>query len=307
MNEVILTGSRQDRLKYAQQSFEKLRRSDKTIRDYQKAIKNFIRFIDNKPLTQDTLIEYYSELEKHTEWSVSTKNKYLTAAKTLAQILYNTGQIPMDITKDISGKSIGSFKQSKRHKKNGVKNDDLKVIAERVRAMAHLSPRTQRDAAIFALLIFQGLRSIEVVRLDVEDIDFASNTILIWGKGRDDKELRHLLPTTAEVLERYLNSSNKRSGALFINGSSNSKGERLSTKSVNKMVKIFCLRIGFKYSPHQFRHTYTSKLIDAGIPLPIVMKQTGHKCLETLQNYYEELDEKKSIPRIEAAFSDIQM
>ena len=307
MSEIILTGNQEARLEAAQKMFSTLRRSEKTKRDYQKSIKRFIEFIGDGQITENTLVEYYDELASHTEWSVSTKNKYMTSARVFMRMLHNLrpNEVP-DITKDLSGKSIGGFKQNKRHKKDGVSPEDMQTITNYLKYIPN-TPKNLREKAIYALLIFQGLRSIEIVRLDVDDLDLRAKTARVLGKGEDDKVLVALHSNTVEVLSNYLEATGRKSGPLFVNEASNSKGERLSTKSIRKIVKQLYIRFGIKYSPHQFRHAHTTTLINAGLPLPVVQHYTRHSCLETLQHYYDEVNEHKTFPKVEGAFNGIEI
>jgi len=66
-----------------------------------------------------------------------------------------------------------------------------------------------RLKAILSLLIFQGLRQIEITRLNVSDIDLKNKTANILGKGRDDKELVHLHSIAVKVLKEYLSKGLK--------------------------------------------------------------------------------------------------
>ncbi len=73
------------------------------------------------------------------------------------------------------------------------------------RLLSNLSDKQDyRLRTILALLILQGLRQIEIVRLNVNDIDLDAKTMMIHGKGRDDYELIDLHPHTIEVLNKYL-------------------------------------------------------------------------------------------------------
>jgi integrase/recombinase XerC len=80
---------------------------------------------------------------------------------------------------------------------------------------------------MLALFMYQGLRQIEVVRLDVTDIDLKNGKAFIHGKGRDDKEPIALHPYTTQALADYLQASNKKSGALFTSTSNNSYNQRI--------------------------------------------------------------------------------
>ncbi|GAH42065.1 unnamed protein product, partial [marine sediment metagenome] len=108
------------------------------------------------------------------------------------------GVIPADITQNIK-----TFRQSKKHKKDGLTDEEIKVLMGKVGPLPNTA-RATRLKAILVLLTLQGLRQIELIRLSVRDLDFVSKTAFIQGKGQDDKELINLQPETCRTLQEYL-------------------------------------------------------------------------------------------------------
>ena len=72
-----------------------------------------------------------------------------------------------------------------------------------------------RLRAIISLLFFQGLRQVEIYRLNFDDIDLANGIIKVLGKGREDKEYKHLHPVSQKALKRYLRVSHAKYGPTF--------------------------------------------------------------------------------------------
>lgn len=87
-----------------------------------------------------------------------------------------------------------------------------------------------RLRAIIALLLYQGLRTVEICRLDVADVDTATGRLQVLGKGRDDKEYIFLHPQTAKALKTYHKASHVKDGSLFYSLWGKTKGERLTTR-----------------------------------------------------------------------------
>ncbi|MEI3341125.1 MAG: site-specific integrase [Coprobacter fastidiosus] len=143
------------------------------------------------------------------------------------------------------------------------------------------TPQNLRLRALVALFLFQGLRQIEVVRLDVGDIDLRNKTAFIRGKGRDDKEPIHLHPSTVRVLREYLNCYRFRSGALFRSDSNHCRGDRLTTKSVREIIKRVFAKLEIDGSVHGFRHFFISKLIKSYKgELLMVSKYSRHRSIQ---------------------------
>lgn len=87
------------------------------------------------------------------------KNKYLASARVFLKELARNGVIPVDITLNIK-----SFKQSKKHKKEGLSEGEIAKLSERIRDLPD-TPKNARLKALFRLFALQGLRQIEAVRL----------------------------------------------------------------------------------------------------------------------------------------------
>ena len=117
----------------AQQAFDLLPVSETTREDYKNRVGDFIEFLQINGLNANTLLDYRKHLEQRTDYSISTKNKYFTTAKRYVGILYNAKLIPIDLGKDISGVDLKGFKQSKKHKKDGLQLCKTAIFSKRRR------------------------------------------------------------------------------------------------------------------------------------------------------------------------------
>lgn len=291
----------------AKRAFDLLPVSEITREDYKNRIGDFLEFIQINGLNRNTLLDYRKHLESRTDYSISTKNKYFTTAKRYAGILYNAKLLPLDLGKDISGKDLKGFKQSKKHKKDGVQDDEIAKIAEYFKSLPD-EPKTKRLKTIFSLLVYQGLRQVEIARLDVTDLDLRTNKAFVLGKGRDDKEPIALHPYTVEAIKDYLEAYKKRSGALFTSESHNRTGERLTTRSIRKIVKVVLDSLDIHNSTHGFRHYFTTNLIkNYKGDLLTVAHYTRHRNLEMLQVYNDQLNAEQDLPRYIEAFERVKL
>lgn len=291
----------------AQQAFDLLPVTETTREDYKNRVGDFIEFIQINGLNANTLLEYRKHLEQRTDYSISTKNKYFTTAKRYVGILYNAKLVPIDLGKDISGADLKGFKQSKKHKKDGVQDDEITKISEYFKSLPD-EPKTKRLKAIFSLLIYQGLRQVEITRLDITDLDLRAGKAFILGKGRDDKEPIALHPYTVEALKAYLEAYNKKSGAVFTSESHNRTTERLTTRSIRKIVKGVLDQLDIQNSTHGFRHYFTTNLIkNYKGDLLTVAHYTRHRNLEMLQVYNDQLNAEQDLPRFIEAFEGVKL
>ncbi len=291
----------------AVKAFDLLPVNDTTRADYKARIGLYVDFINQHGLNRNTLLDYRRYLDSRTDYSVSTKNKYFTSAKRYTGILHTAGLLPVDITKDISGKDLKGFKQDKKHKKDGLSNDEIASLTNYLQSLEPTA-NSKRLKAMLALFMYQGLRQIEVTRLDVTDIDLKNSKAFIKGKGRDDKEPIALHPYTATALNDYLLATNKKSGALFTSNSNNSLNERLQTRAVRKIIKQVLDNLAIKNSVHGFRHYFTTTMVKhyKG-DLLAVAHYTRHKNLEMLQVYNDAINAEADLPRYYRAFEGVKV
>lgn len=280
--------------------FDNLDISENTRMDYKYRIGLFLNFLKKNPLTPNTYLEFKRYLASRTDYGISTKNKYLATAKVFLRELNKNGVLPVDITQNIK-----IFAQEKKHKKDGLSQEEVLKLVNRIRELPN-TPQNSRLKALISLLTLQGLRQIEIVRLDVKDLDLVTKTAFIQGKARDDKELIYLHPETVKSLKDYLIINKIADGPLFSCNSNNHKNQRLTTRSVRKIVTAFLKELGIEKSTHGFRHYFTTTLIKIYKgDLLEVAQYTRHKGLEMLQVYNDSIKRQADLPRFYGAFKDI--
>lgn len=282
----------------ARRIFEHLDISESSRQDYKSRIWMFLEFVQGHPFNNNSFLEFKRHLSARNDISVATKSKYLTVARVFLKELNKQGIIPADITQNVK-----SFQQTRKHKKFGLNQEEVNLLLAEIDQLPE-SFGNIRLKAIIALLVFQGLRQIEIIRLDVEDISLGQMTALVHGKGRDDKEPVDLHPRTVEALTHYMNYCKVKSGPLFVSNSNNNQNGRLSTRSIRNIVTAFLKNLSIRNSTHGFRHYFTTKLIELfSNDLLTVAKFTRHKSIETLQVYNDNISRKNNLPKYYEAFN----
>jgi len=144
--------------------------------------------------------------------------------------------------------------------------------------------RGLRDRAILELLYSSGIRVGELVGLNLNQLDLDLGIVKVMGKGRKER-IAPIGSKAVEALKAYLESREELKGeeALFIN----SRGERLTARSVGRLIKKYTRRSGIvrKVSPHSLRHTFATHLLDAGADIREIQEMLGHASLSTTQRY----------------------
>ena len=148
-----------------------------------------------------------------------------------------------------------------------------------------------RDSAIMETLYSTGMRVSELAGIDVSDIDFPGGVVKVKGKGKKER----LLPIgnhALKAIQTYMDKRNsdpslriisRNSKALFLNN----RGGRLTERSVARMLEKYVKMAGMntKISPHTFRHSFATHLLDRGADLRSVQELLGHANLSTTQIY----------------------
>src|SRR5882724_6236922 len=142
-----------------------------------------------------------------------------------------------------------------------------------------------RDSALMELLYSSGLRIQELCQLNAEDIDLWGGMVRVFGKGGRER----MVPVGEKALSRihrYLEgrpTKGQRSSPLFLNP----RGGRLSDRGARLIVSRWVREASVqqKVSPHSFRHSFATHLLDRGCDLKAVQEMLGHRNLATTQTY----------------------
>ena len=159
-----------------------------------------------------------------------------------------------------------------------------------------------RDKAILEMLYGCGIRNAELTGLNLKDIHWANEAILVRGKGSKERyvplgdaatqALRAYLAERDALLAASGSSKTPRTTALFVNmqlrGLSKPGGEaRLTTRSVGRIVKRIAILRGLsaEVHPHTLRHAFGTHLLEEGADLRAIQELLGHERLSTTQRY----------------------
>ena len=150
----------------------------------------------------------------------------------------------------------------------------------------------ERDRLILELLYGCGMRNAELVELDLEDVLWAQEAVLLRGKGRKERLVPMGEPVMTAV-QAYLPvrsarlaAAGKQSEALLLNARLRGS-RRLTTRSVRRIVKQMALAQGLPADvhPHTLRHAFGAHLLEEGADLRAIQELLGHERLSTTQRY----------------------
>ena len=146
----------------------------------------------------------------------------------------------------------------------------------------------QRERVILEVLYASGVRVSELVNIKLKDIDFSNKNILIFGKGSKER-----LVSFGDYALEYINLYLKEGRNLLLDGVKSDylivgkKSEKLTTRRVEQIIDDIIKRtsIRLNITPHMFRHTFATHLLDNGCDLLVVQELLGHASLSSTEIY----------------------
>jgi integrase/recombinase XerC len=147
----------------------------------------------------------------------------------------------------------------------------------------------ERDRAIFELLYGCGIRNSELVGINLEDIHWNREAILVRGKGKKQRlvpfgeSARAAINDYFGAREQVMREAKISHGALLINR----RGGRITTRSIGRIVKAIAIAKGLPSDvhPHTLRHAFGTHMLEEGADLRAIQELLGHERLSTTQRY----------------------
>ena len=266
----------------------------RTVQTYTGNIRQFVKWTQQngiqRPTRQD-VIAYRDELRERCK--PSTVQGYITALRLFFQWTAQAGIYP-NIAEHIKGAKLDSS-----HKKDYLNAAQVKDLLDSIDTQ---TAKGKRDYCIIALMVTGGLRDVEAARANIEDLQqLGGSTVLyLQGKARDERtEFIKVVPAVEKPIREYLKTRRKAKGKqpLFSSLSNNSKGQRLSPKSISRIVKDRLIAAGYnsdRLTAHSLRHTAVTLSLIGGLPLDEVQQFARHRNISTTQIYAHNLERAKN-------------
>jgi len=268
---------------------------EKTVATYTRALRQMFKYFAENGIRQPQRedIISYREYLKATGHKPTTVQNYITAARLFFQWTEQERLYP-NVAAHVKGAKL-----DRDHKKDYLTTRQVKTVLADV---DRSTPQGLRDYAILALMITGGLRTIEVARADIADLRTLGDATVLYiqGKGRDEKTeyVKISAPVEAAIRE-YLKVRGEASqtAPLFASMSNNSKGKRMSTRSISGIAKAYMCEAGYnseRLTAHSLRHTAVTLSLLSGRKLEEVQQFARHANIATTQIYNHALDKAKN-------------
>lgn len=270
----------------------------KSVETYTKAIRQFNAYLLDQNITRPTrqdIINFRESLVN--THKPTTVQLYLTAVKLFFKWLEQEG-----IYQNIADK-VKAPKQDKSHKKSY-------LTAKQCNKLLETATGNKRDYAILTLMLTTGLRTIEVVRANIEDLSVIGNqaVLFIQGKGKDDKrDYVKLDAVVDEAIREYLKTRKTAKGnePLFVSDSNHQVDQgRLTTRSISRIVKNTLVDSGFnsdRLTAHSLRHTTAHLNLENGATVEETKELLRHANVATTYIYINEMNREKNNSELRVA------
>lgn len=275
----------------------------KTIQTYTRAIKQFVIYLQDNCITNPTredVLNYKNSLAE--EHKPATVNLYLQSIKLFFTWLEQETGYPN------IAKHIKPLRLDKGHKKDALSSTQAAKV---LNGIDRSTEQGKRDFAILSLMLTTGLRTIEVCRANYEDLAISGDVTVLYvqGKGHQERTDYVRVPEQVEdAIRDYLKTRGKVEGGepLFTSIANRNKGERMTTRSISRIVKDNLIEAGFnsdRLTAHSMRHTAACLNLLNGGTLEETMKLLRHTNPSTTMIYVHTIDQasNKSSDRVAGA------
>ena len=257
--------------------------SEESVRKYISAIRIFTHFLEDKRLgfadvDKNVLKEFLRYLKFERKVNHKTLENYFSALSTFYDYLAYEELVPAN--------NVLPFRRRylRRYKKDDEQYVRRLLSVEEMSRLVN-SILDPRDKAIIVLLAKTGIRRNELIRLDIDDIDWQNYKITLKKTPKRSNRVVFFDDEVAIVLRRWLRiraALRPKTKALFINYGSK---RRIDRNTVYNIVVRYSSRLGLRISPHDLRHWFTTWLRRNGMPREFIKELRGDRRREAIDIY----------------------
>ncbi|MDD3014458.1 MAG: tyrosine recombinase XerC [Candidatus Gastranaerophilales bacterium] len=253
-----------------------------TVNAYNTDLFNFLSWVgvrDPQDLNHKDIRVYLSDIQ-FKNYSKTTVSRKIAAIRTFYRYLYREKLIKANPADNI---------KSPRKIKNLPKfltDNEVEQIFDTINTNSSFG---YRDRVILELLYATGMRISELCNLDLADLNLEGQEITVFGKGSKERivlinnRAKNFLVEYIDKVRPGLLLENMDNNALFINNT----GFRLQQRSIRRSLAdiVKSLQLPKKVSPHVFRHSFATRLLERGADLRVVQELLGHASISNTQIY----------------------
>lgn len=256
----------------------------KTVKAYRIDLTQFFSYVQSTEPEKETIEQYITEL--HKKYKQKTIKRKIASIKAFYSYLEEEELVEQNPFRKIKVK----FKETIILPRIIPREEIEQLLNYIYASLSSLSgiqyKHSLRDASVIEVFFATGARVYEISNIRVENINLNSGLIRIMGKGGKERYIQISNTAVLDILRKYYAENEpeiKKSGYFFINN----RGNRYTEQSIRFMLKKYTLKAGIQrtITPHMFRHSFATYLIEEGVDVSCVQQILGHSSIKTTQIY----------------------
>jgi len=256
----------------------------KTVKAYRIDLTQFFSYVQSTEPEKETIEQYITEL--HKKYKQKTIKRKIASIKAFYSYLEEEELVEQNPFRKIKVK----FKETIILPRIIPREEIEQLLNYIYASISSLSgiqyKHTLRDASVIEVFFATGARVYEISNIRAENINLNSGLIRIMGKGGKERYIQISNTAVLDILRKYYAENEpeiKKSGYFFINN----RGNRYTEQSIRFMLKKYTLKAGIQrtITPHMFRHSFATYLIEEGVDVSCVQQILGHSSIKTTQIY----------------------
>ena len=256
----------------------------KTVKAYRIDLKQYFSFVCCDDLEKETIESYITDL--HKKYKQKTVKRKIASVKAFYSYLEEEEMLDQNPFRKIKVK----FKETIVLPRI-IPREEIEQLLNYMYAYLNGLSGTRykyclRDVAVVELFFATGARVYEISNIRNDSINLNSGLIRIMGKGGKERYIQISNEAVLEILRKYYAENEKeikKNGYFFVNN----RGNRYTEQSIRLMLRKYTKKAGIetKITPHMFRHSFATYLIEEGVDVSCVQQILGHSSIKTTQIY----------------------
>ena len=258
--------------------------SPKTIKAYRIDLTQYLYYISENALQKEKIEDYITQL--HKKYKQKTVKRKIASIKAFYRYLEDSEIIKENPFHNIQVRfkeTVNLPRISPREEIEQLLNYMYKILDTSNNAKKNY---ILRDIAVIEMFFATGARVYEISGIKNECIDLNTGLVRFMGKGGKERYVQISNSHVLKILRKYYAKNEdqiKKSGYFFIN----QRGSRYTEQSIRVMLQKYTQKAGIErhITPHMFRHSFATYLIEDGVDISCVQQILGHSSIKTTQIY----------------------
>ena len=262
-----------------------------TLKAYRIDLEQYLSFIKKDFLLKTRIEEYITEL--HKKYKQKTVKRKIASIKAFYRYLEEEERLEGS---NPFTKIRVKFKEIESLPRIIPRNDIERLLNHMYDVMKQSGQEATiyRDLSVIEMFFATGARVYEISNLKIQDIDLDNGIIKLFGKGSKERYVQIGSPEVLEVVKEYYRLNQQKidkSGFFFVNR----QGKRFSEQSIRRMIRKYSCQAGISIhiTPHMFRHSVATYLLEEGVDIMYIQKILGHSSIKTTQIYLHVASKKQ--------------